>query len=55
MSKVKTSLFVEEMVWREIKSEAARRGETIGDLVTHIFTEWKGEQDGKNLYKMRRD
>lgn len=45
MPRVKTSLYVEQQTWRDIKSEAARRGMTVGDFVTGVFARWKGEQD----------
>lgn len=45
MSKIKTSLFIEKEVWREIKKAAIDAGQTVGEFITKIFTNWRIERD----------
>lgn len=45
MSKIKTSLFVESAVWKEIKKVAIDAGQTVGEFITKLFIAWRCEHD----------
>ncbi len=46
MSKKKTSLYIEALVWREIKKAAIDAGQTVGEFITKIFAAWRCDCDG---------
>ncbi len=47
--KIKTSLFIDAGIWREIKKAAIDCGKTVGDFITMLFTRWKeGQRDNRN-------
>ena len=37
MSRIKSSLFIEDKVWREIKKAAIAAGQTVGEFIARIF------------------
>ncbi len=50
--RIKTSLFIEREVWREIKKAAIDAGQTVGEFVAKIFVNWRCSQhvNGKPAY-----
>jgi len=46
--KIKTSLYIEKSIWREIKKAAIDAGQNVGDFIASLFTKWRCERDGKN-------
>jgi hypothetical protein len=47
--KIKTSLFIDAGIWREIKKAAIDCGKTVGDFVTMLFARWKeGQRDNRD-------
>ena len=46
--KIKTSLFVEESIWREIKKAAIDTRKTVGEFITQIFNEWRWSRNNAN-------
>jgi len=48
MSRIKTSLFIEDKTWREIKKAAIDAGKTVGEFITQIFNEWRWSRNGAN-------
>lgn len=48
MSRIKTSLFIEDKVWREIKKAAIDAGKNVGEFVTQIFNEWRWSRNAAN-------
>jgi len=48
MSRIKTSLFIEDKIWREIKKAAIDAGKTAGEFITQIFNEWRWSRNGAN-------
>jgi len=44
--KIKTSLFIDAGIWREIKKAAVDCGKTVGDFVVMLFIRWKEGQRG---------
>lgn len=45
--RIKTSLFIEENAWKEIRKAAIDAGQTVGDFVAVLFAKWK---EGKNVH-----
>ena len=45
MSRIKSSLFIEDKVWREIKKAAIAAGQTVGEFIARIFIGWRCGQD----------
>jgi hypothetical protein len=45
--KIKTSLYIDKFIWREIKKSAIDAGQTIGEFITRLFLARRCENDGK--------
>lgn len=43
--KIKTSLYIEKSVWREIKKAAIDAGQTVGDFIVSLFMRWRSDQN----------
>jgi len=41
--KIKTSLYIEKSVWREIKKAAIDAGQTVGDFIVSLFMRWRSD------------
>lgn len=43
--KIKTSLYIDSAIWREIKKAAIDARQTVGEFITGIFTKWRADRD----------
>ena len=43
--KIKTSLYIDRHIWREIKKAAIDAGQTVGDFIAGIFTKWRADRN----------
>ena len=43
--KIKTSLYIEKSVWREIKKAAIDAGQAVGDFIVSLFMRWRSDQN----------
>lgn len=39
--KIKTSLYIDADIWKEIKKKAIDEGKTVGEFVAGLFRFWK--------------
>ncbi len=38
---------IDRDAWRQIRAEAVKRGQNVGDLLNEIIKEWLARQEGK--------